>query len=171
MSYAIVSYLHVEDSIKTSHITTVKDIHEAHAFINDMCRIQIDKLEIISGILEKLPTNTDSDGYYLVYNENQDGCNRYKLYKKNINMHLGYIWNSATISITYIGFIDILNLDIQEKIKSGNTIYSNKPTTFSNTTNTKIPKHQENQIKCNVELISELKNKLNELNLAKVKKD
>ena len=183
MSYAIISYLHLEHEIKTLRIATTYNLDSAHSFIKNMCRINLDKIEVLSGILEEAPTHADPDGYYLVHNKNIDSNNRYQIYKKIINIHMGYIWNSASISITPIGFIDILNLDIPNKptidnnpIYSSDPIYSNDPVSIhkiQNITHKIITpsKFDNDRVKCKVALISELKTKLNELNLAKVKKD
>ena len=173
MSYAIVSYLHLVDEIKTLHIATVSNISSAHSFINDMHRIKLDKIETLSGILEQAPTHTDPDGYYLVSNKNIDDCNnRYQIYKKIINIHPGYIWNSASMSITAIGFIDIISLDIPCEPSIDNVpIHFSDPILMNKTMNKTINKFDNERVKCKVALISELKNKLIELNLAKVKKD
>ena len=76
------------------------------------------------------------------------------------------------MSITAIGFIDIISLDIPGESNIDNApIYSSNPILMNKTMNKTMNKFDVAGVKCKVALISELKNKLTELNLAKVKKD
>lgn len=159
----IVNSFHPEDKrIKTIYVSETS-FSDAKNFIENLKSFKVEKDIInITSLREDIPTDSDTDGYYMI----RDSCdsNHYDLYQKKTNIHRGYIYNSASVEINKI--VSFFINDYQPVYQK--EMYCSKVKKFN--FNTNISDNSQNSHKRKITrtystaLMDELKNQLEKRN-------
>lgn len=104
---------HINDSNSNTILKKFSHYNVCKEYIEELNKITIDNNNTIK--INDFVVNVDNnimDGYYIVKN-----CkNRYDLILKKTDIVNGYLFNSANVGITSVGYFDILNF-VEEKFK------------------------------------------------------
>ena len=119
MKYILVLSLFSENQeIENKTISSHSTISDTKDSINNTIQLDIGKngninIIPIMGHLENKPSESDLDGYYLIKSESNDS--QFVLYQKKTTISYGYIWNGASIDITKLGVLSIINIPIRSE--------------------------------------------------------
>ena len=167
MKYILVLSLFSENQeIENKTISSHSTISDTKDSINNTIQLDIGKngninIIPIMGHLENKPSESDLDGYYLIKSESNDS--QFVLYQKKTTISYGYIWNGASIDITKLGVLSIINIPIrsEENINNINNINNQSVIKYGKVEKKVVDSKQLDQ---NIKFMKELKSKLLAIN-------
>ena len=142
---------------------------DALEFISNLKKLSVfcDEILLSNMILSKQLDNKDVDGYHLVIDD--ENSQKFNIYHKYTQLDRGYIYNSVSINIDYLGFIEISELN--SNVKKPLTKKRNKqPSSIQPIKKAKTDvdlSENHKYLELNDKLIQELKKKLDMLSCKK----
>lgn len=151
----------IDKQISIQCLAIYDKLYKALYHINNLENIYLNLApENIINITNKIPTNKDVDGIYLINDD--ENSHKFNVYKKKSELNSGYIYNSVEININYIGFIEIIMqnyniIDINNNLDNTNNNNKLNKNTLIKINQQKFKKKRD---EINDKMLNELKNKL-----------
>ena len=166
----------IEKKITCECLKMVNRLSDAIDYINNLKNINVfcEDVIIIDDIHNNPISNKHVDGYHLVVDD--ENTRKFNIYEKKSTLNKGYIYNSVDININYVGFIEIINyqvnkISLKKKVisSSDETDTSSESEVENSAKRKRIDNEETNHIyvELNDKMLNELKNKLENLSLKK----